>query len=159
VSMDISTMGVAQRGVVAVARAMGRIVGAIAGALGANRRPRGYWQREPSERNRLLAEISGLKRELDQAYYQMARGDGELGGLLARVRGLKKRLCKARARLRRLDRLLAMSSRLQRSLLSGTPRTDGEPPETGQIEKLIKRYGFEDEGGEFEFESLLDGDL
>ncbi len=157
-SMDVSTMGVAQRGVVAIARAMGRIVGAIAGALGSDRRPGGDRGRAPSERNRLLAEIGGLERELDQAYYQMARGDGGLGGLLARVRGLKKRLCKARARLRRLDRRLAMNSRLQRSLLSGTRRKDGEPPEIGQNGKLMERYGFEDEGGEFEFESLLDGD-
>ena len=142
-----------------VARAIGRVAGAIARALGANRRPGGDGGRILSGRNELLAEIAGLEREIDQVCYQMARGDGGLSGLLSRVRELKERLRKARARLRRFDRRLAMDLRLQRSLISESRRTDGELPEIGQIEKLMERCDFEDEEGEFEFESLLDGDL
>jgi hypothetical protein len=152
-------MGIAQRGAVAVARALGRAAGAIARALGANRLPGVEEGRKSSERNQLLAEIAGLERELDQVYYRMARGDEGLGGLLARVRGLKQRLRTERARLRRLDRRLAMNLRLRRSLAPGPHRSDGELPETGQIAKPRGRYYFEDEEGEFEFESLLDGDL
>ena len=158
-SVDVSTMGIAQRGVVAVARAIGRVAGAIARALGANRRPVRDGGRKSSERNKLLAEIAGLERELDQVYYQMARGDGGLGGLLSRVRELKGRLRRARARLGRLDRRLAMDLRFQRCLASESRCTDEEPPEIGKIGKLVGRYDFEDEEGEFEFESLLDGDL
>ena len=159
VSVEVGTVGLAQRGAVAVARAIGRMAGAIARILGANRRRGGNDGRKPSERDRLLAEIAGLETELDQVYYLMARGDAGLGGLLSRGRELKERLRNARARLRRLARRSVMDLRLRRSLDSKPRRAGDEPLDIGRIENLLERYDFEDEGGDFEFESLLDGDL
>jgi hypothetical protein len=158
-SAEVGTMGLAQRGAIAIARVIGRMAGAIARALGANRRRGGDGGRKPSERDRLLAEIAGLETELDQVYYLLARGDAGLGGLLFSARELKERLRKARARLRRLVRLSAMDLQLRRSLSSKPGQTVDESLDIGRIENLLERYDFEDEDGEFEFESLLDGDL
>jgi hypothetical protein len=157
-SVGVGTTSIVQRGVVVIARALGRAAGAIARLLGADRRPPGRGRRRSSEHSRLLAEIAGLERELDQAYYQMALGDTGLGGLLARVRELKERLRKARVRLRRLVRRSAMDLRLRRSPDAVLGRTGGETPGSGQIVMRTERRDFEDEEVEFEFESLLDGD-
>jgi hypothetical protein len=132
---------------------MGRVAGIVARALRVSRRP-GVRRRKLREREALLAEIAGLENELDQVYYLVARGDKGLDGLLSRQRALKKRLQRARALLKRLDRDAAMNRRFLRILFSGASAPDDERtiPPMGQ-------YEFEDEEGEYEFESLLDEDL
>jgi hypothetical protein len=124
-----------------------------------------------SERNTLLAEIAGLDSELDQVYHQMARGDGGprkdktgavgsgLTDLLSRTRDLKEQLRKAHARLGRLDRDAAMNLRFLQSLTSKPGSPSETQPDIGKIAPPRKRYDFDEEDSEFEFESLLDRDL
>lgn len=158
--MDIAgnTMGITQRGLASVARAMGRVAGVIARALRLSRRS-AVRRRELPERRALLAEIAGLENELDQVYYLVARGDKGLPALLSRKRALKDQLQRARAQLKRLDRNAAMDRRFLRSLTSGSRSADEDQPDIGKTVSLRERYDFDDEEGEYEFESLLDGDL
>jgi hypothetical protein len=132
---------------------MGRVAGIVARALRVSRRP-GVRRRKLPEREALLAEIAGLENELDQVYYLVARGDKGLDGLLSRQRALKEKLRRARARLNRLDRDAAMNRRFLRTLFSGESSADDV-----KITPSMKHYEFEDEEGEYEFESLLDEDL
>lgn len=147
------TAGIARRGLASVAWGVGRFAGIIARALRIRRRPARHDRRQPPERCVLLNEIAGLEADLDQAYYLVARGDGGLTALLSRVRDLKEKLRRARSRLKRSDRDAAMSRRFLRILFSGA----GSPGD-GNTTPPIWRPGYDEEEGEYEFESLLDED-